>query len=57
MNPFTPDLTPSIYGAEEAFGILGIEESSGKTIDVLYVCYNHSPPHYSRQLPVQVILI
>ena len=47
MTPFTPDLTPSTYGLEEDFE---------KTINVLYVCNNHSPPYYSTQKPVEVLL-
>lgn len=43
MTPYTPDLTMTTYESE-------------KGIDVLYVCYQHSPPHYSKQKPVEVRL-
>ena len=56
MAPFTPDLTPSTYESEEALGITRMEDSPGKTIEVLYFCNNHSPLYYSRQKPVEVRL-
>jgi len=57
MTPFNPDLTPSTYGAGEGFALKGQEvKSSGWTVETLYVCYNHSPPHYSSQKPVEVKL-
>ena len=43
MTPYTPDLTPTTYEAE-------------KGLNVLYVCNNHAPPHYSSQKPVEVRL-
>jgi hypothetical protein len=43
MTPYTPDLTPASYESEKGLGIL-------------YVCYNHAPPHYSKQKPVEVRL-
>ena len=43
MTPYTPDLTPTTYESE-------------KGLDALYVCNNHTPPHYSSQKPVEVHL-
>jgi len=43
MTPYTPDLTPASYESE-------------KGLDILYVCYNHAPPYYSKQKPVEVRL-
>ena len=43
MTPYTPDLSPITYDPE-------------KGLEVLYVCNNHSPPHYSKQKPVEVHL-
>lgn len=57
MASFNPDLTPKMYGAEEGFALKGqTVESSGWSIETVYVCYNHSPPHYSTQKPVEVRL-
>lgn len=45
MTPYEPDLTPQTYGKD------------GKhDLNILYVCYNHSPPYYSTQKPVEVEL-
>lgn len=43
MTPYKPDLTPSVYDPE-------------KGLRVVMVCLNHSPPHYSKDLPVEVKL-
>jgi len=56
MEPFQPDLTVNAYESDETAGITGDEENPGRTIDVLYVCNNHSPPHYSKQKPIEVKL-
>lgn len=57
MTPFTPDLTPSTYRAEEAQALKGeAVESPEWTIETLYVCNNHAPPYYSKQKPVEVKL-
>jgi hypothetical protein len=57
MTAFTPDLTPATYGNERAHDVKGggaeLQEWSSET---LYVCYNHSPPFYSKQKPVEVRL-
>jgi len=45
MTPYQPDLTPQTYGKD------------GKhDLNILYVCYRHSPPIYSSQKPVEVEL-
>jgi len=57
MTPFTPDLTPSTYGNEKAHNVKGgSAEPPEWTSETLYVCLNHSPPHYSKQKPVEVPL-
>lgn len=43
MTPYTPDLTPTIHQSE-------------KGQKVLYVCNNHTPPYYSTQTSVEVVL-
>jgi len=43
MTPHTPDLTPSVHDAQ-------------KSLRVIRVCLNHSPPYYSKDLPVEVKL-
>jgi len=43
MTPYTPDLSPIVYESDEG-------------LNVLYVCNNHAPPHYSSQKPVEVRL-
>ena len=57
MASFSPDLTPSTYRAGEGFALKGqaVEEPKW-TVETIYVCYNHSPPHYSSQKPVEVRL-
>jgi len=57
MTPFTPDLTPSTYGAEESGGLKGqAVENAEAGIETIMVCSNHTPPYYSRQKPVEVKL-
>lgn len=57
MAPFTPDLTSSIYGAEESCGLKGqAVENAEAGIETVMVCSNHTPPYYSRQKPVEVRL-
>lgn len=57
MTPYTTDLTPSIYRAEESFAVKGqAVEKAEASIETLYVCNNHSPPYYSSQKPVEVKL-
>jgi len=57
MKPFSPDLTPSTYGAEEDFALKGqAAESPRWTVETIYVCCDHSPPYYSSQKPVEVKL-
>jgi len=57
MTPFTPDLTPSMYRSEKAHDVKGgSAEPPEWTSETLFVCYNHSPPYYSRQKPVEVLL-
>jgi hypothetical protein len=45
MEPYTPDLSPSTYGLDGKRDLL-----------ILRVCYNHSPPFFSEQKPVEVEL-
>jgi hypothetical protein len=45
MTPYQPDLTPQTYGKDEKHDF-----------NILYACYNHSPPFYSTQKPVEVVL-
>ena len=47
MTPYTPDLDPKTYN------ITGEKEG---TVETLYVCFNHTPPYYSSQKPVEVLL-
>ena len=47
MTPFKPDLDPKTYDAT------GEQEW---TVDTLYYCPNHTPPYYSSQKPVEVML-
>ena len=57
MTPFIPDLTPATYRNEDAHNVKGgTAESSEQSIEILYVCNNHSPPYYSKQKPVEVHL-
>jgi len=57
LTPFTPDLTPSTYRNEKAHEVKGQDaEPPEWAIDTLLVCYNHSPPYYSKQKPVEVHL-
>ena len=57
MTSFTPDLTPSTYGAGESFAVKGqAVEAPEWTMETLYVCNNHTPPYYSNQKPVEVRL-
>lgn len=57
MEPFSPDLNPSTYAAEESLALEGqVVDSSGWTVETLGVCYNHLPPYYTSQKPVEVKL-
>jgi hypothetical protein len=57
MTTFKPDLTSSTYRNEKAHDVKGGgAEPPEWTIETLFVCYNHSPPHYSKQKPVEVRL-
>ena len=57
MTPFTPDLTPSTYRAEESYGLKGqAVEKAEAGIETIMVCNNHAPPYYSGQKPVEVRL-
>ncbi len=58
MNPYTPDLNPRSYRREDDPGwdLLGVATKSEATVETLYVCNNHTPPHYSSQKPVEVLL-
>jgi len=47
MTLFKPDLDPKTYDAT------GEQEW---TVDTLYYCPNHTPPYYSSQKPVEVML-
>ncbi|MFQ5822255.1 MAG: hypothetical protein ACE5I5_19930 [Candidatus Heimdallarchaeota archaeon] len=60
MQPYTPDLTPSTYKAEESHAVKGqaVEAHEGG-LDVLYVHISeedHNQPYYSKQKPVEVRL-
>jgi len=55
MTPFIPDLSPRTYRAEEGAALKGQAAQSPEwSIETVYVCSNHSPPHYSCQKPVEV---
>jgi len=57
MIPFAPDLTPSVYRNEKVHEAKGQgAEPPEWTIETLYYCPNHTPPHYSKQKPVEVVL-
>lgn len=45
MKPYTPDLTPNTYGLD-----------GRRDFEILMVCTNHSPPFYSSQKPVEVVV-
>jgi len=45
MTLYQPDLTPQTYGKD-----------AKHDLNILYVCYNHSPPYYSTQKAVEVEL-
>ncbi len=58
MEPYTPDLSPRAYRNEDdplwdPAGAAAKDEASTGTF---YVCMNHSPPYYSRRMPVEVLL-
>jgi hypothetical protein len=46
MQPYQPDLTPQTYGIDDK-----------RDLNILYVCYNHSPAHYSTKKPMEVELV
>jgi len=57
MTPFTPDLTPSTYRAEESHALKGqTVEDVEAGIKTIMVCNNHTPPYPSKQKPVEVRL-
>jgi len=57
MTPYAPDLTPSTYRNEVAQDVKGGgAEPPQWTIETLYLCYNHTPPYYSKQKPIEVRL-
>lgn len=56
MTPYTPDLSPGTYRAEDDYDPLGVATKSEATIETLFVCKNHEPPYYSSQMPVEVQL-
>jgi len=55
LSVYTSDLTPRTYRAEGDYDLLG-EASSEATVETLFVCLNHDPPHYSTRKPVEVVL-
>ena len=59
MAPYKPDLNPRTYGNEDNpdWDILHLAAGSEvSSLEVLYVCYGHAPPYYSRLRPVEVTL-
>lgn len=57
MNPYTPDLTPSTYRAEESYALKGqAVENAEAGIETIRVCNDHTPPYFSSQKPVEVRL-
>jgi len=44
MKPYTPDLTPNVYGKD-----------GKRDMEILMVCNNHSSPFFSTQKPVEVV--
>jgi len=44
MKPYTPDLTPNVYGKD-----------GKRDMEILMVCTNHSSPFFSTQKPVEVV--
>jgi len=45
MQSYTPDLAPNTYGMD-----------GKRDLQILMVCTNHSPPFYSSQKPVEVMV-
>jgi len=58
MTPYTPDLNPHTYRREDDPGWdpLSLASKGEASVETLYVCGNHAPPHYSDQGPVEVLL-
>ncbi len=56
MTPYTPDLTPRVYRAEEDYDPLGEAAKSEATVEALLVCLNHDMPYYSTRRPMEVML-
>jgi len=56
MTPYTPDLTPKPYRAEEELDSLGEAPKSEATVETLFACPNHDPPYYSTRKPMEVML-
>ena len=57
MTPYTPDLTPSTYRAEESYALKGQAVTPPEwDLETLYVCNNRTPPYYSKQKPMEVRL-
>jgi len=56
LTPYTPDLNPRAYRDEKNIDPLGLADRNEASVATLYVCYNHVPPHYSGQEPVEVLL-
>jgi len=56
MTPYTPDLTPKTYRAEEDYDPFGEAPKSETTLETLYVCLSHDPPLYSTRKAMEVVL-
>jgi len=56
MTPYMPDLSPRTYREEKNIDPLGLADQNEATAATLYVCLNHTPPEYSDQMPVEVLL-
>jgi len=56
MAPYTPNLTPRTYRAEEDYDPLNLASKSEATVETLFVCLNHDPPYYSPRKPMEVML-
>jgi len=56
MTPVSPDFNPETYRNEEGFDFTKTVSRSDLSVEVRYVCTNHTPPYYSNMKPIEVEL-
>jgi len=57
MTSYTPDLNPQTYKIAKDLALKDtVVLPREDDMETIYVCLNHSPPHYSKQKPVEVRL-